>query len=176
MRASNVNSFKLGGPATTALYKNWVDNFLNFAVNNNLKLDFYSWHRYDTELEQFEDDWKQIYEWIDAHPEKSDLELMITEWGHDSKNHAGYDGTFGAIHTLAGSRTMMGRIDRGFIFEIKDGPGEQQYWGRWGLLTHEKFGTPVKKPRFRALEFLNSLGDNRVSISGEGSWVKGIGA
>ncbi len=175
-RATNVNPFKLGGPATTALYKNWVDSFLKFAVSNNLKLDFYSWHRYDTNLEQFEDDWNQIYKWLDDHPEKADLELMITEWGHNSNNDKGYDGSFGAIHTLAASRVMMGRISRGFVFEIKDGPGTEQYWGRWGLLTHEKWGAPVKKPRFRALELLNTLGENRVSLAGEGSWVKGIAA
>ncbi len=174
-RANNVNGFKLGGPATTALYKNWVDSFLNFAVENKLKLDFYSWHRYNTELDQYEDDWKQINNWLDAHPEKAGLELIVSEWGHNSENDKGYDGSFGAIHTLAVSRVMMGRINRGFVFEIKDGPGNEQYWGRWGLLTHEKWGSPVKKPRFRALELLNSLGENRISVTGEGSWVKAIG-
>ncbi len=173
-KAQNVNSFKLGGPATTALYKNWVDTFLNFVIKNNLKLDFYSWHRYDKDLAQYEDDWNSIYSWMDKHPEKADLELFVTEWGHNSNVDSGYDGKFGAIHTLAVSRVMMGRIARGFVFEVKDGPGTSQYWGRWGLLTNDKYGVPVKKPRYQALQLLNSLGENRVSVNGEGSWVKAI--
>mgnify|MGYP000916673842 CR=1 FL=1 len=69
---------------------------------------------------------------------------------------------------------MMKKIDRAFVFEIKDGIGTQKYWGRWGLMTHEKWGTPEKKPRYYALQFLNSLGKYRVSVEGEGSWVKAI--
>jgi len=175
-RARGVRQFKVGGPATTALYKAWVDNFLNFVVKNNLRLDFYSWHRYNTDLAQYEKDAQQIETWLEAHPEKDDLELCITEWGHNSEIDKGYDGTFGAIHTIAASRVMMGRIDRGFVFEIKDGPGATQYWGRWGLLTHEKWGTIQTKPRFNALLFLNQLGNERLSLAGEGSWVRGIGA
>lgn len=175
-RASNVNSFKIGGPATTALYENWVDRFLDFANDNGYRLDFYSWHRYNLDLEQYEKDIAEIESWLERHPEKIDMELLVTEWGHDSENDPGYDSGFGAIHTMAVSRIMMGRVDRGFVFEIKDGPGSEQYWGRWGLLTHEKWGTPVKKPRYNALAFLNTLGDTRVSLGGEGSWVKGIAA
>ena len=69
---------------------------------------------------------------------------------------------------------MMAKVQRAFVFEIKDGPGNEKFWGRWGLLTHEKFGTPEKKPRYNALEFLNNLGPFRISLAGEGSWVKGI--
>lgn len=173
-RAQGVNSFKIGGPATTALYKEWVDGFLNFVANNHLRLDFYSWHRYNTTLEQYESDASAIDTWLESHPEYSNLELTITEWGHNSEIDKGYDGMFGAIQTIAGSRVMMGRINRGFIFEIKDGPGNSQYWGRWGLLTHEKFGTPVKKPRYYAIQFLNRMGPDRVSLTGEGTWVRGF--
>lgn len=175
-RAKNVNAYKLGGPATTALYKNWVNTFLDFCQKNNIRLDFYSWHRYNTDLEQFEDDWNQIYSWLDDHPERSDMELTITEWGHDSEVDPGYDTKFGAIHTLAVSRVMMGKISKGFIFEIKDGPGASKLWGRWGLMTNDKYGAPEKKPRYNAIQLLNSLGENRVSVGGEGSWVKAIGS
>ena len=175
-RAGNVNSFKLGGPATTALYKNWVDQFLDYVVENNLRLDFYSWHRYSRDLEQYEKDVAEIDAWLESHPEKIDLELIVSEWGHDSENDSGYDNGFGAIHTIAASRVMMGRVNRAFVFEIKDGPGVEQYWGRWGLLTHEKNGEVAKKPRYNALVYLNTLGDERVSLDGEGSWVKGIAA
>lgn len=174
--ATNVNSFKLGGPGTTALYKAWVDNFLNFMANNNLKYDFYSWHRYAKDLEQYDKDRLLIDGWLDAHPEALQIELIVTEWGHNSDIDPGYDTNFGAIHTMAGSRVMMGRINKAFIFEIKDGPGNSKLWGRWGLMTNDKFGAPEVKPRYNAILFLNRLGDSRLSLSGEGSWVKGIAA
>lgn len=175
-RAQNVNYFKLGGPATTALYKAWVDNFLNFVRNNHLKFDFYSWHRYNTSLDQYEKDAAQIYLWLDAHPDMVNVELCVTEWGHNPEVDQGYDTNYGAIFTMASARMMMGRIQRAFVFEIKDGPGVSKNWGRWGLLTNDKFGKPEIKPRYNGLLFLDRLGDNRISLSGEGSWVRGIAA
>lgn len=173
-RAKGVNSFEFGGPAITALYQNWAERLIKFVDENNLRMDFFSWHRYDYNLERFETDADQIREWSSNIPALVNLKFYVTEWGHDPKVQDGYDTRFGAIHTLAAARTMMAKVQRAFVFEIKDGPGNEKFWGRWGLLTHEKFGTPEKKPRYFALQFLNSLGRFRVSLAGEGSWVKGI--
>ncbi|MCI0532495.1 MAG: hypothetical protein L0Y74_11225, partial [candidate division Zixibacteria bacterium] len=46
-RARGVKPFKLGGPGTTGLYRNWMDGFFPYVLKNNLRLDFFSWHRYD---------------------------------------------------------------------------------------------------------------------------------
>ncbi len=173
-RAKGVNRFEIGGPATTALYQNWEERLIKFVDANNLRLDFMSWHRYTYDLEQFEKDSKQVRSWAEKIPALVNLKFYVTEWGHDPAIHPGYDTKFGAIHTLAGARAMMGAVDRAFLFEIKDGPGNEKYWGRWGILTHEKFGPPEKKPRYYALQFLNNLGPFRTSVSGEGSWVKSI--
>lgn len=173
-RVRGTNLFEIGGPATTGLYQNWLERLIRYADANNLRLDFISWHRYSYDLEQYEKDSKQARKWAENIPAMVNLKFYVTEWGHDSEIQAGYDGKFGAIHTLAGARAMMGAIDRAFLFEVKDGPGAEKYWGRWGLLTHEKFGAPEKKPRYYALQFLNGLGPYRLSVAGEGSWVKSI--
>jgi len=173
-RASGVNAFEFGGPATTGLYQNWLESLMEFASSKGLRLDFISWHKYTTDLSEFENDIVKARAWAAEIPAFADIKFYVTEWGHDSENHGGYDSSFGAIHTLAGSRIMMNGVTRAFVFEIKDGPGNEKLWGRWGMLTHEKFGTPVKKPRYSALEFLNRLEPNRVSLAGEGTWVKGI--
>jgi len=175
-RVRNTNHFEIGGPATTGLYQNWEERLIKFVDAQNLRLDFMSWHRYSLDLEQYEKDVKQVRAWAENIPALVNLKFYVTEWGHDSEIDPGYDTKFGAIHTLAGSRAMMGSVDRAFLFEIKDGPGNEKLWGRWGLLTHEKFGTPEKKPRYFALDFLNGLGPFRVSVAGEGSWVKAIGS
>lgn len=174
MRARNVNRFEIGGPAVTALYQNWVERLIKFVDENNLRMDFISWHRYNYDLEQYEKDAKQARAWAEGIPALVNLKYYITEWGHDPEVQKGYDTKFGAIHTLAATTTMIGTIDRAFVFEIKDGPGVDKYWGRWGLLTHEKFGEPEKKPRYFALQFLNELGLTRMSVKGEGSWVKSV--
>ncbi|OGD71028.1 hypothetical protein A3A84_02850 [Candidatus Collierbacteria bacterium RIFCSPLOWO2_01_FULL_50_23] len=173
-RVSNVNSFEIGGAAVTALYQNWLERLIKFVDANNLRLDFMSWHRYSTDIERFEKDANTARGWAARIPALINLKFYVTEWGHDSANEAGYDTKFGAIHTLAASRVMMAKIQRAFVFEIKDGPGNEKFWGRWGILTHEKFGVPEKKPRYQALLFLNTLGPFRISLAGEGSWVKGI--
>ncbi|MBI3954517.1 hypothetical protein HY333_00585 [Candidatus Collierbacteria bacterium] len=173
-KAKNANEYEFGGPAVTALYKNWLERLIKFVDENNLRMDFLSWHTYDVNLDRFEKDADQAREWASNIPALINLKFYITEWGHDSNNHEGYDNQFGAIHTIAASRMMMAKIQRAFIFEIKDGPGNEKYWNRWGLLTHEKFGPEEKKPRYKAVEFLNSLGIFRLGVSGEGSWVKAI--
>jgi hypothetical protein len=173
-QASNVNGFEIGGPATTALYENWVQNLIKYVDQNNLRMDFLSWHRYSTNLEQFESDVKLAREYAEKIPALANLKYYVTEWGHNSENDPGYDGNFGAIHFLAASRVMMGQINRGFVFEIKDGPGNEKYWSRWGLLTHEKWGAVEKKPRYRAIEFMNNLYNFRMSLAGEGGFIKGV--
>lgn len=172
--AKNVNQFEFGGPAVTALYQNWLERLIKFADEKNLRLDFLSWHRYSTDLDRFEQDANQAREWAAKIPALVNLKFYVTEWGHNSEVDPGYDSKFGAIHTIAASRVMMAKVQRAFVFEIKDGPGKDKLWGRWGLLTHENFGIPEEKPRYRALQLLNDLGPFRISLAGEGSWVKGI--
>ncbi len=175
--AANVrgtNLFEIGGPATTGLYQNWLEKLIKFVDANSLRMDFISWHKYTTDLELFEKDVLAARSWAENIPALVNLKFYVTEWGFDSENNKGYDTRSGAVHFLAAARTMVGAVDRAFVFEIKDGPGTEKYWGRWGLLTNEKFGTPEKKPRYEAMEFINSLYPYRMSVSGEGSWVKSL--
>ena len=175
--AANVrgtNLFEIGGPATTGLYQNWLERLIKFVDANSLRMDFISWHKYTTDLEQFEKDVQSARSWAENIPALVNLKFYVTEWGFDSENNKGYDERSGAIHFLAASRIMVSAVDRAFVFEIKDGPGAEKYWGRWGLLTHEKYGVPEKKPRYKAIEFINGLYPYRLSVSGEGSWVKSL--
>jgi len=172
--AKNVNTFKFGGPATTGLYGQWVTNFLNFASRNNLRLDFYSWHRYSKVLQTYENDLMQAQRLIYEFPQYQNAELIISEAGYNSDNDKGNDGVISAIQTLGMYADIFQKIDRVFTFEIKDGPGPSQYWGRWGILTHEQYGTPIPKPRYLALEFLNKMRGSFYPVYGQGTWVKSI--
>lgn len=171
-RAKSVNYFEIGGPATTALYKNWFDALLKFADARNLRMDFFSWHRYTKSLDTYENDVAQVKSWLTAYPKYAASELIVSEIGPNSENDPVYDANFGAIHTIASSAVLEDTLNKIFLFEIKDGPGDKQYWGRWGLFTNEKFGAPQAKPRYRAIQFLNKMDGNKIEVTGQGSWVK----
>ena len=176
--ARGVKPFKIGGPGITALYKNWFDALLKYCAANNLRLDFFSWHRYNMDLDIFKKDMFEAKTWLAKYPQyEPTLELHITEWGHDSNNHSGYDNNFGAAHTVAGAIEMIGVVDRAFVFEIQDGkdPEGKTHWGRWGMFTHKDVGG-APKPRYSALKLLDRIGDQRLQLLGKGSWVKAAAA
>lgn len=177
-RAQVRQPYKIGGPAITALYKNWFDAMAKHVIENNLRYDFFSWHRYDLKVDQYRKDMSEVQAWVSQYPQlEPTLEFHITEWGHDSNNHPGYDSSFGAAHTVAGAIEMVGVVERAFVFEIQDGkdPAGQTSWGRWGLLQHQDVGGK-QKPRYAALKMLDRIGDQRLQLLGKGSWVKALAA
>ena len=175
---SGVQRFKLGGPATTGFYKNWAEALIKFADENKLILDFISWHRYSNNLDVYKEDMLAVRKLLQDYPRYDGrIEFHITEWGHDSENNAGYDTNYSAAHSVAGAIEMTGIVERAFAFEIQDGkdPAGQEYWGRWGMFTHNDFGANAK-PRYFALQMLDRISDQRVQLLGKGSWVKALAA
>ncbi|MCX6816974.1 MAG: glycosyl hydrolase [Candidatus Beckwithbacteria bacterium] len=174
---TNANLFKLGGPATTGMYRNWMEALFNLIDKESLRLDFISWHRYGLNPSDFSADTDEISNLIGQYPKLIKAERIVSEWGFDPKNNSGYDSAFGAAHILASVREMFNRIQKAFLFEIKDGkdPKGQPFWGRWGLLTHESTGLLIK-PRYNMLLWLNDLGTNRLLLSGENGFIRGIAA
>jgi|SRR5579859_1050488 len=176
--AQGVLPFKIGGPAITALYQSWFDAMAKDATQNGVRLDFFSWHRYTTDLDQYKKDMFDVQTWVRNYPQlDGTLEFHITEWGHNSNNDPGYDTNLGAAHTVAGAIEMIGVVDHAFAFEIQDGkdPNGQAHWGRWGLFTHADFGAQPK-PRYFALKLLDQIGNQRLQILGQGTWVKAAAA
>lgn len=169
--ASNVNRFKIGGPATTGLYKNWVTGLVAFAEKNQLPLDFISWHHYSKNPEDFAKDIRLLDEWLTTYSRGPMLLRLVTEWGSDPENSPIHDTGFDAAHLVSTTRQILQGINFAFVFEIKDGksPEGKEYWGRWGLLTHSH----KKKPKFEAVNLLNQMVGTRLRLTGEGSWVTG---
>lgn len=173
-KAQNTLKYKLGGPSTAALYKTWINKLLTTKKDNNLRVDFLSWHRYSAGLDDFEKDLEKISSWLNRFPEFDGIELIVSETGFNSEIDSGYDEIFGAIHTIASIAVLQRKVDRVFSFEIKDGPGGEKYWGRWGLLTHENYGEPEPKLRYKAIEFLNTMQGDTLLTLGNGTWIKGF--
>lgn len=172
---TNTQPFKLGGPATTGAYPNWIEALLKLVDRENLRLDFVSWHRYSWNPEAVAADVTLINRLLEKYPRLALKEKLLTEYGPDSQNHPAYDSNLGAAHLLATIRFTLGQIHKAFIFEAMDGrdPAGQVFWGRYGLLAHHTAGLQPK-PRYDLLLWLNQMEGQRLAVSGEGSWVKAI--
>lgn len=166
-RAQNVHPFLLGGPATTALYKNWVLALANFASRNNLRLDFISWHHYTTNPEDYTKDLVDLNGWLaENNPKYQNIPKIISEWGYDASYNPMAETDGGAAYTIASIRNLVTNgLEMAFSFEVKDGPTP-----RWGILSYTGF----RKPRFYALRFLNLLQGLRLDVVGEGTYVRAL--
>ncbi len=168
--AKNVYPFKIGGPATTALYKNWIQRFLDFVISNNLRVDFLSWHHYSKKTNDYVDDVINLNKWLSEkskYYKYNNIPKIISEWGYDSEKNPITDTVVGAAHTIASIRNFINtNIEAAFLFEIKDGPNGAS----WGIIDYQG----GKKPRWYALQMLNNLDGNRLIVDGEGTYVLAI--
>ena len=168
-QAQNVLPYKIGGPVTTALYKNWIQKFLDYVIANNLRIDFISWHHYSKRTDDYTQDVVNLNKWLGEDPRYDpyeNLPKIISEWGYDSEKNQIADTAVGAAHTIASLRNLISaNIEQSFLFEIKDGPSLS-----WGILTHDG----QEKPRYQALKLLNELEGSQLIVDGEGSNVSAI--
>lgn len=168
-QAQNIFPYKVGGPVTTALYKNWIQKFLDFVIANNLRIDFISWHHYSKKTDDYTQDIINLNRWLGENPKYNkyeNLPKIISEWGFDSEKNIIADTEVGAAHTVASLRNLISaKLEQSFLFEIKDGPTLS-----WGILTYDG----EEKPRYKALKLLNLLEGNQLIVAGEGSNVSAI--
>lgn len=173
--AKDTKQFFFGGPATTGPLPTWITGLLELAREKNLRLDFISYHRYSANPSVYEKDAESVRKIALSSPRFATIPLVLSEWGPNSEIDSWYDTQAAAAFTIATIRKIMDKVSLIMPFEVKDGisPSGQEYWGRWGVLTHEKFGKHPK-PRYHALKLLNSLKGERLSLTGEGTNVSAI--
>lgn len=168
--AKNVNNFYIGGPSVGSYYPNWVKGLLSYVTQNNLRFDFYSWHRYTKKPQEYSSDAYNTRKILTSFPSHANIPLLLTEWAIESENLPINNSDAAAAFTVSTASPFQNNINLAFAFEVKDGPPPNG--GKWGLLTHEKDGQPLsEKPRFKAFKALNNLKENRVSVNGEGTFV-----
>lgn len=168
--------FKIGGPATTGFYPAWVDGFYK-KLDSQVRIDFFSWHRYSADVDDFVKDATDAKEMIAPQITRAQ-DLYISEWGVNPERSSSYDGQWAAAHYLAVNRALVGTaIDMVMPFEVMDGGHEDSQWhGGWGMITNPKYGAVVRKPRFRALELLSRMSGERLALAGEGDYVTAFSA
>lgn len=172
----NANKFYLGGPAVGSYYPNWVNNFVSYVAQNNLRLDFYSWHRYTKKPSEYVNDAKNIRNLLSAFPSSANIPLFLTEWGIDSENTDINNSNTAAAYAIYSISQFTKDISLAFHFEVKDGPPPNG--GKWGLIPHEKNpdNNLSPKPKFKAFRELTKIAGNQILLSGDGTNVSGIAA
>ncbi len=166
--ATHVYRFYIGGPVTTAAYQNWMQKFLDYVSEKNLRLDFISWHHYSKNPSDYIDDMKNISEWLapEQYAKYRTLPRIISEWGFDSEPNVVADTSIGAAYTISAIRNFLNEgYEMAFLFEAKDGPTP-----RWGILTHDG----ARKPRYHALRLFNILKGSQLEVLGEGTYVQAV--
>lgn len=167
-------SFKIGGPAITAYYSNWIKSLFATAAANNARLDFISWHKYSKSISDYTADFENLNQILSDYPQYFDVERLITEVGPNPEPDAWYDSSLSGIHLLSLTTNLVGKIHRVFTFEPVDGPTPRSDKSSgWGLITHPSRGQKPK-PRYYAVQFLNQLQGSLLPVSGNGSWVTAL--
>lgn len=105
--AMGVKPFKLGGPATSSLFKNWTDGFFPYVQENGLRMDFFSWHQSDTNTATYDDNVTAVDKWLDSSPSLSQIEKVVTEVKVDGTKQGG-------AQLVAVSRDLMQKAKYGF--------------------------------------------------------------
>jgi xylan 1,4-beta-xylosidase len=168
------SSYKIGGPAITAYYSNWIKSLFKTASQNQLRLDFISWHKYSKNIEDYNKDFEDLNKILSDYPQYFDIERLITEIGPNSEPDVWYDNKISGIHLISLSTRMAGKVHRLFTFEPVDGPTPRSNISSgWGLITHSTNGLKPK-PRYYALQFLNKLQGQQLTSTGDGSWVSSL--
>jgi len=161
-------TYKVGGPATTGYYNNWVKSLFANASKNKVPLDFISWHKYTKNISDYLKDFDDLNKILSDYPEYFDIERLITEIGPSSDPDIWYDNELSGIHLISLCTQLSGKIHRLFSFEAIDGPSPRSDKSTgWGIITHDG----KTKPRYHALLFLNQISGPRLPSSGDGSWV-----
>ncbi len=141
----------IGGPALSSFAADSLEEFMQHedSLGERGRVDFVSWHSYGQSPAQVASNIRQVRA-ITAQHTRFNPELIITEFsvlqggpGDTSANHA-TDTAQGAIAFLASIESMQReRLDKALLFELKDGIGPKQFWGRWGLLTNNGSAKPA---------------------------------
>ena len=167
---------KIGGPAITAYYSNWIKSLFKLCSKNHIPLDFISWHKYSKNTQDYLNDFENLNKILSDYPQYFNIERLITEVGPNSEPDIWYDNKMSGIHLISLATQLSGKIHKIFPFEIIDGPTKRHDHSLgWGMISHSTNGAK-EKPRYYAIQFLNKLQGQRLSSSGDGSWVTSLSA
>lgn len=156
----------VGGPSSAAA--GWVEELLAHIDESGAPLDFVSTHTYGSPPLDLRP--------ILARHDRKDAAIWWTEWG-STPTHFNQvaDEAFVATFVLRGMRSAAGRIESLSHWVASD---HFEELGRPPALFHGGFGLMtvgnLHKPRFRALELLERLGEEELPAAVDGDGAGGM--
>ncbi|MFC1711424.1 hypothetical protein ACFLZ1_02430 [Patescibacteria group bacterium] len=172
-QANPTYNFKIGGPAIPEMDSSWIELLFDYCLENNLRLDFISWHRYSLDPARFVEDVYEVNVLLDdpKYDRFLEVEKIITEYGPNSYKDSIYSTQTAVANLVAVTRRLLDKVNLLFTFEIKDGP--EQGDSGWGLISHESMGLKPK-PRYYIYDWLTQMQGQRVEVLGEGTRITGF--
>ncbi|MDY0039057.1 MAG: glycosyl hydrolase [Desulforhabdus sp.] len=163
-------SAKLGGPASHRLAIGWLSPFLEFVSNQELQLDFVSWHLYDQSPTTYSQNIQYLKQMLSDLKFPNEVEIMLTEWNSSGVLDVANDAFYNAAHTAAVLYVLREEnISKAFFFMPKDYRNEQLLYGGWGLVTYD--GRP--KPSYNCFDAYRRLKDgHEVKVTSTENSVK----
>ncbi len=169
---------RVGGPATAGAA--WVPEFLRYCAETKSPVDFVSTHTYGVDV-GFLDEFGGRGTVLSKNPDSilgdvrrvrqqikesatPNLPLHFTEWSSSyTPADPMHDSYVSAPYILEKLRGSMGDADSMSYWTFSDifeeaGPRMTPFHGGFGLINYQD----IKKPAFRAYEYLNKLGPNRL--------------
>jgi xylan 1,4-beta-xylosidase len=177
IKAANP-ALRVGGPATAGAA--WVPEFIDFCTTNDVPVDFITTHTYGVDVgfldefggrgtvlsrnpESIIGDVKRVRAQIQAST-KPNLPLHFTEWSSSyTPADPVHDSYVSAPFILEKLKTGMSFVDSMSYWTFTDifeeaGPRFTPFHGGFGLINYQD----IEKPAFRAYEYLNMLGPERL--------------
>ncbi|HSK26502.1 MAG TPA: hypothetical protein VK894_06290, partial [Jiangellales bacterium] len=157
---------RVGGPSSAAA--GWVGELLTYADETGVPVDFVSTHTYGCPPLDLRP--------VLARHGREGVPLWWTEWGATPThfNRVG-DEAFAAAFLLRGMRSAAGRVEALSHWVASD---HFEELGRPGSLLHGGFGLlfvgNLRKPRYRALQLLERLGDHELAVDLGGDGADGM--
>ncbi len=155
IKRADPNSMS-GGPATAGFAPDWIEAFVQYYAENDLPLDFVSWHYYYWYAKQagrvksFSQQIETVNDIIKKYPSVGDPKYYITEWAYDWK-----------VSDLLGP-TFNGAFVAQSLFEmLEGGVAGATYCGNLGWLD-------APDPAAQAFKFFNLLEDFRIRAEVDG--------
>lgn len=162
-QAKNVNTFAIGGPATSTINKNWIVAM----ATSGLRTDFFSWHSFTSDPKQFTTDQEQMTAWLTPYPASMTKPTMVTAFGFSREKSPLYQTNYAAAYTAA---VLRERISGGptylFTYELQD---RSDIVGLISATDSAKI-----RPGYGVYAFIDTMTGNRLKLTGEGSWVTGF--
>ena len=172
------SSLRVGGPATAGAA--WVPEFIRYCAESKSPVDFITTHTYGVDV-GFLDEFGGRGTVLSRNPEAivgdvrrvrqeikgsamPTLPLHFTEWSSSyTPADPVHDSYVSAPYILEKLKASMGFADSMSYWTFTDifeeaGPRATPFHGGFGLINYQD----IKKPAFRAYEFLNKLGTKRL--------------